>query len=94
MNRIYTVRKKRHLQTLDSNQRMSSEEVAMEIAMNFYEEKDVEKFLAEAKEKGVTVKIHEEKKDEFVDYVVGGVIHVVRFAKPGKPVAMTVRPVV
>ncbi len=75
-------------------QNMASEEVAMEVAMNFYEEKDVEKFLAEAKEKGVTVSIHEEKKDEFVDYVVGGVVHVVRFAKPGKPVAMTVRPVV
>lgn len=73
---------------------MSSEEVAMEVAMNFYEHKDTEKFLAEAKEKGVTVRVHEEKKDEFVDYVVGGVLHVVRFCKPGKPVAMTVRPVV
>jgi hypothetical protein len=73
---------------------MASEETAMEVAMNFYEEKNVEKFLAEAEEKGVTVKVHEEKKDEFIDYVVGGVIHVVRFAKPGKPVAMTVRPVV
>ncbi len=73
---------------------MSSEEVAMEVAMNFYEHKDTEKFLAEAKEKGVHVSVHEEKKDEFVDYVVGDVLHVVRFAKPGKPVAMTVRPVV
>jgi hypothetical protein len=73
---------------------MSNEEVAMEVAMNFYEEKNVEIFLAEAKEKGVSVVVHEEKKDEFVDYLVGGVIHVVRFAKPGKPVAMTVRPVV
>ena len=73
---------------------MSNEEVAMEVAMNFYEEKNVEVFLAEAKEKGVSVVVHEEKKDEFVDYLVGGVIHVVRFAKPGKPVAMTVRPVV
>ena len=62
--------------------------------MNFYEHKDTEKFLAEAKEKGVHVSVHEEKKDEVVDYVVGGVLHVVRFAKPGKPVAMTVRPVV
>lgn len=66
----------------------------MDVAMNFYESKDVTAFLAEAKEKDVTVEIHEEKKDEFVDYIVGGVIHVVRFAKPGKPVAMTVRPVV
>ena len=72
---------------------MSNEEVAMDVAMNFYENKDVEKFLAEAKEKGVTVRVHEEKKDEFVDYVVGETIHVVRFSKPGKPVAMTVRPV-
>ena len=66
----------------------------MDVAMNFYEHKDVDKFLAEAKEKGVGVQIAEEKKDEFVDYIVGGVVHVVRFAKPGKPVAMTVRPVV
>ena len=73
---------------------MSSEEAAMEVAMNFYEEKDVEKFLAEAKEKGVTVRINEEKTDEYADYVVGGVVHVIRFAKPGKPVAITVRPVV
>ena len=73
---------------------MSSEEVAMEVAMNFYEEKNVEKFLAEAKEKGVTVTVHEEKEGEFVDYLVGGVIHAVRFAKPGKPVAVTLRPIV
>ena len=73
---------------------MSSEEAAMDVAMNFYEEKDVEKFLAEAKERGVIVEVFEDKKDEFVDYLVGGVIHVVRFAKPGKPVAMTIRPVV
>ena len=66
----------------------------MEVAMNFYEHKDVAKFLAEAKEKDVHVRVAEEKKDEYVDYVVGGIIHVVRFAKPGKPVAMTVRPVI
>jgi hypothetical protein len=73
---------------------MSSEEVAMDVAMNFYEEKNVEKFLAEAKEKGVIVEVFEDKPNEFVDYLVGGVIHVVRFCKPGKPIAMTVRPVV
>lgn len=72
---------------------MSSEEVAMEVAMNFYESKDLKKFLAEAEEKGVTVKVHEEKKDEFVDYVVGGILHVVLFCKPGKPLAVTFRPV-
>ena len=60
--------------------------------MNFYEHKDVEKFLAEAKEKGVGVHVAEDKPNEYVDYVVGGIIHVVRFAKPGKPVAMTIRP--
>jgi hypothetical protein len=73
---------------------MSSEDVAMEVAMNFYEEKNVEKFLAEAKERGVTVIIHEEKKDEFVDYNVGGVVHVVWFCKPGKKAAVTIRPIV
>ena len=73
---------------------MASEEVAMDVAMNFYENKDIETFLAEAKEKGVTVRIHEEKKDELVDYVVGGIVHVVRFSKPGKLVAMTIRSVV
>jgi hypothetical protein len=73
---------------------MSSEEVAMEVAMNFYEEKSVEKFLAEAKERNVEVIVHEEKKDEFVDYLVGGVIHVVLFCKPGKPLAITFRPVI
>lgn len=60
--------------------------------MNFYEHKDVEKFLAEAAEKGVVVRVAEDKPNEYVDYVVGGIIHVVRFAKPGKPVAMTIRP--
>ena len=72
---------------------MSSEETAMEVAMNFYESKDLKKFLAEAEEKGVSVKVHEEKKDEFVDYVVGGILHVVLFCKPGKPLAVTFRPV-
>jgi hypothetical protein len=71
-----------------------SEDIAMEVAMNFYENKDVDAFLAEAKEKSVVVEIHEEKKDEYTDYIVGGVLHVVRFTKPGKPVAMTVRSVV
>ena len=73
---------------------MASEQDAMEVAMEFYEHKDVAKFLAECKEKNIIVHIAEEKLNEFVDYVVGGVIHVVRFSKPGKPVAMTVRPVV
>ena len=66
----------------------------MDVAMNFYEHKDTEKFLTECKELGVVVRVAEEKPNEYVDYVVGGVIHVIRFAKPGKPVAMTVRPVV
>ena len=73
---------------------MANEQNAMDVAMNFYEHKDTEKFLAECKELGVIVRIAEEKPNEYIDYVVGGVIHVVRFAKPGKPVAMTVRPVV
>ena len=62
--------------------------------MNFYEHKNTEEFLAECKEKGVIVHVAEEKPNEYVDYVVGGIVHVIRFAKPGKPVAVTVRPVV
>lgn len=73
---------------------MSTEEAAMEVAMNFYENKNIDEFLTEAKEKGVTVRIHEEKKGEFVDFVVGGVVHVIRFEKPGKSVAVTIRPVI
>jgi hypothetical protein len=70
-----------------------SESSAMEVAMNFYEHKDPIQFLKECAEKGVVARIAEQT-DVMVDYVVGGVIHVVRFSKPGKPVAMTVRPVV
>lgn len=73
---------------------MANESTSMEVAMNFYEHKDIDKFLAECKEKNVIVHVAEEKAGEYVDYVVGGVIHVVRFGKAGKPVAMTVRPVV
>lgn len=63
----------------------------MEVVMNFYEHKNAEKFLAEAKEKNVTVHVADEKKDEFTDYVVGGLVHVIRFCKPGKAVAITIR---
>jgi hypothetical protein len=70
---------------------MASEETTMEVVMNFYEHKDAVKFLAEAKEKNVTVHVAAEKKDEFTDYVVGGLVHVIRFCKPGKPVAITIR---
>lgn len=72
---------------------MNNEQLSMEIAMNFYEEKNVEVFLAEAKEKGVIVEIYNEKKDEYVDYIVGGVVHVVRFEKPGKKATVTIRPI-
>lgn len=71
---------------------MANEETIMEVAMNFYEHKDVDKFLTEAKSKDVAVRVAVEKKDEFTDYVVGGLVHVIRFCKPGKPVAITIRP--
>ncbi len=72
---------------------MASEETTMEVVMNFYEHKDPEKFLAEAKEKNVVVHVAQEKKDEFTDYVVGGLVHVIRYCKPGKAVAITIRAV-
>lgn len=73
---------------------MANEEAIMEVATNFYYHKDVEKFLAEAKEKDVNVKIAEEKKNEFTDYVVGGLVHVIFFNKPGKTTAVTIRPII
>ena len=73
---------------------MATEQDAMDIAMSFYEHKDPVKFVSDCEAKGVVVHIAETKVDEYIDYVVGGVIHIVRFAKPGKPVAMTIRPVV
>ena len=73
---------------------MASEQDAMEVATNFYYHKDTDKFLAEAKEKGVVVHVAEEKKDEFVNYAVGGIVNVIRFCKPGKPVSVTIRPIV
>lgn len=72
---------------------MASEETTMEVVMNFYEHKDPVKFLAEAKEKNVAVHIAAEKKDEYTDYVAGGLVHVIRYHKPGKAVAITIRAV-
>ena len=46
---------------------MASEQDAMDVAMEFYEHKDVEKFMAECKAKNSTVHIAEEKHNEFVD---------------------------
>lgn len=72
---------------------MASEETTMEVVMNFYEHKNPETFLLEAKEKNVSVHVASEKKDEFTDYVVGGLVHVIRYHKPGKAVAITIRAV-
>jgi hypothetical protein len=73
---------------------MNNEEVAMDVAMNFYENKNVEMFLAEAEARNVLVDVYEERKDEYVDYIVGGVVHAVIFTKPGKKTSVTIRPVV
>lgn len=72
---------------------MAGEETTMEVVMGFYEHKDPVKFLAEAAEKNVVVHVAEEKPNEFTDYVVGGLVHVIRYCKPGKAVAITIRAV-
>ena len=56
----------------------------MNVAMELYENKDEEKFLALSKEKGVEVKLISEK-DHAKTFRVGGIVDVVLFQKPGKP---------
>ena len=57
---------------------------AMNAAMELYENKNEEKFLALCKEKGVEVKVISDK-DYAKTFRIGGVVDVVLFYKPGKP---------
>lgn len=65
----------------------------MTVAMNFYEEKKVELMLKEAEELGVPVKVIDTKETE-TTFAIGDTWNAVIFQKPGKPVAVTIRPVV
>ncbi len=65
----------------------------MVVAMNFYEEKKVDEMLKEAEDMGVPVKILETKDTE-TTFAIGDTWTAVIFQKPGKPVAVTIRPVV
>jgi hypothetical protein len=65
---------------------------AMDIAHDFYEHKDEERLLADADKLGVTVKLTEVT-DTSKTYVVGDTWSAIIYRKPGKPVAVTLRPI-
>ena len=69
-----------------------SEADAMDVAHEFYEHKDEARLLAEAKEKGVSVKVTETT-DTSKTFVVGDMWTAIIYRKPGKPVAVTLRPI-
>lgn len=69
------------------------EENAMTVAMNFYEEKKVDEMLKEAEALGVPVTVIDTKDTE-TTFAIGDTWTAVIFQKPGKPIAVTIRPVV
>lgn len=68
-----------------------SEIAAMDIAHEFYEHKDEEKLIADATKKGVSVKL-EATTETSNTYVIGDTWAAIIYRKPGKPVAVTLRP--
>jgi hypothetical protein len=69
-----------------------SEAAEMDVAHEFYEHKDVERLMKEAKEAGVEVKVTETTETS-TTYVVGSTWTAILYRKPGKPVAVTLRPI-
>ena len=64
------------------------ESEAMGAAMELYENRDEEKFLALCKEKGVEVVVTHDK-DHVKTYRLSGVVDVTVHRKPGKPMAVS-----
>lgn len=69
-----------------------SEIAAMDVAHEFYEHKNEERLLQEAKEAGVEVKVTETT-ELSTTYVIGDTWTAIIYRKPGKPVAVTLRPI-
>jgi len=61
---------------------------AMNMAMELYENRDEEKFLALCKEKGLEVVVTHDK-DGVKTYRLSGVVDVTVHRKPGKPMAVS-----
>ena len=70
-----------------------SEIAAMDVAHEFYEHKDEERLMKEAAAAGVTV-VLTETTETSKTYVVGDTWTAILYRKPGKPVAVTLRPIV
>lgn len=64
----------------------------MDVAHDFYEHKDEERLLKEAAAAGVSVVV-KETTDVSKTYVVGDTWTAIVYRKPGKPVAVTLRPI-
>ena len=69
-----------------------SEIAAMDIAHEFYEHKDEEKLISDANKKGVSVKL-EATTETSNTYAIGDTWTAIIYRKPGKPVAVTLRPI-
>jgi hypothetical protein len=69
-----------------------SEIAAMDVAHEFYEHKDEERLLKEAAAAGVEVRVTETTETSKT-YVVGDTWTAIVYRKPGKPVAVTLRPI-
>lgn len=64
----------------------------MDVAHDFYEHKDEERLLKEAEAAGVSVKVTDTTETSKT-YVVGDTWTAIVYRKPGKPVAVTLRPI-
>ena len=64
----------------------------MDIAHDFYEHKDEEKLIADGMKIGVPVKL-EEATETSKTYTIGNTWTAIIYRKPGKPVAVTLRPI-
>ncbi len=64
----------------------------MDVAHEFYEHKDEERLFKEAADAGVSV-VLTETTETSKTYVVGDTWTAILYRKPGKPVAVTLRPI-
>jgi hypothetical protein len=65
---------------------------ASELANDFYEHKNEERLLSDGKKLNVTVKLTETTETS-TTYVIGDLWTAILYRKPGKPVSVTLRPI-
>ena len=69
-----------------------TEAAAMDVAHDFYEHKDEERLLADGIKYNVSIRLTEAT-DTSKTYVIGSTWTAIIYRKPGKPVAVTLRPI-